>query len=335
MQKKDHRKKVRPHEKSVRKVKKSTVTEISKTSAKNNANNSKIVQKSYITHPATATKPQPLWTKFCMGFLLVSMALFSCIVLFFSVLYFVYEPSHERNWKPDLAREPYAEFNGSMVTIYNIRNQTYTQNGPESLAWYNDTFDLSKISKMWFLLEQFAPWAGGAHTFFSFEFNDGKKITLSVEARFETHEEYDPIVGIFEQYEIVYIITPETDNIKRRTLWLHQNVYMYPINASQQKIRALFEDVLVYANQLKKQPEYYHTLTNTCTTNLAKHADRVSPGRLGFTISRQLPGYSDEFLFKAGLLNITTLNRSEYNITDAGRLLDGDFSENIRTAIKE
>jgi hypothetical protein len=59
------------------------------------------------------------------------------------------------------------------------------------------------------------------------------------------------------------------------------------------------------ANKLAAKPEFYHTLTNNCTTNLVDHVNTLRPGAIPRDWRVLFPGHSDKMLFDLGLLETT------------------------------
>jgi hypothetical protein len=79
----------------------------------------------------------------------------------------------------------------------------------------------------------------------------------------------------------------------------------------------------------------YNTLGNTCTTNLVRHVNDITPGRIPPSPAILFPGYSDRLAFDLGLID-TDLPleqlRERYRINDlAIEHADApDFSRRIR-----
>ena len=55
-------------------------------------------------------------------------------------------------------------------------------------------------------------------------------------------------------------------------------------------------------DKLSKEPEFYDTLTNNCTTNIRSHINHLNPGRIPYDYRVLLPGYSDELAYDLGLI---------------------------------
>jgi hypothetical protein len=169
----------------------------------------------------------------------------------------------------------------------------------------------------------------------SFGFADGSYLVISVEARKEVGESYSVWRGLVRQYELMYVIGDERDLVLTRAVYRPDEVFLYPIRTTPEKIRALLVDMLKSADALPGHPEFYNTLTNNCTTRLWRHVEDVAPGRIPPSWKILLPGYSDELIRSLGLLN-TDLGidaaRRRFRINDRARRYAGspDFSRRIR-----
>ena len=246
-------------------------------------------------------------------------------------------PSNNRRWIAGQEKLPSATFTGATVTINDLRNFAWAPDGTHTPRWESRTFNLDDIESAWFILAPFSREnRGPAHTFLSFGFADSQYVAISIEARRELGEGYSIVKGLLRRYEIMYVIGDERDLIGLRTNVRGDDVYVYPIRAPRDKIRALFVQMLERANQLAERPEFYNTLTNNCTTNLLRHANQITPGRIPYGKEVFLPGYADELAYKLGLID-TSLPieqaRKQFLINDRARLYAGnsDFSTRIRT----
>lgn len=212
-------------------------------------------------------------------------------------------PSNERDWQPNLAVLPYAEFEGSLAHVYHIRNTSYTSAERYTPAYYDKTFDLDRLTSVWFMVEPFSDWGGSAHTFLSFEFEGPEYVTISVEARKERGETYHFVKGLFKRYELMYVVADERDAIGLRTNFRRDDVYLYPIRTTPEKVRELFVAMLGRANRLREHPEFYNTLTSNCTSNIVRHVNSLTPDRIPFSYKWLLPGYSDRLAYEIGLID--------------------------------
>ena len=101
----------------------------------------------------------------------------------------------------------------------------------------------------------------------------------------------------------MYVIGEERDLIGLRSYVRKEPVYLFPIKAKQEHVRALFEAMLLRANRLSGEPEFYNTLVNSCNTNIVRHLEELSQQNLPFHLGKILPGYADELAFELGLID--------------------------------
>jgi len=224
-------------------------------------------------------------------------------VLSIGLIWSLQRPSNDRPWMADQARMPLASFDGDAVTIENLRHATYRSTEDYDVRWYRRQYDLNAIERVDFVVEPFASWRGPAHTFLTFGFADGEYVAISVEIRKEQGESFSPLKGLFKQYEIMYVVGDERDLIGLRVNYRKNLVYVYPVKATKAQVRKLFAAMLERANQLARQPEFYNTLTNTCTTNIVWHFEDLTGENLPIDLRVLLPGYSDALAFEFGLVD--------------------------------
>ena len=264
----------------------------------------------------------------------ITLAALGVLALFRVVLSLLVRPSNERPWAVDQALLPVAEFDGPLVTIRNIRNFRYETTDRYTPAYYDKTFDLRKLDSAWFIVEPFGK-SSAAHTFVSFGFGPSEFVAVSVEIRKEKGESFSALKGLMRQYEVMYVVGDERDLIKLRTHYRKDPVYLYPMRTSRERMREMFTGMLERANKLRNQPEFYNTLTNTCTTNLVRHVNTMVPGRIPWHPAVFLPGYSDRLAYKLGLIE-TDLPLSEvrkrFRINELAEkhAEDPEFSQRIR-----
>jgi hypothetical protein len=271
------------------------------------------------------------------GLLLKVITVFVVFLLcVYIVLQLVTNPSNTRNWNTDQKILSYGEIKGDLVTLQNIRNFTYASTTDYVQNYYNKTFDLQKIKKVWYIVEPFSGIPGSAHTFLSFEFENNEFISVSIEIRKEQGESFHPIKGLFNQYEIMYVWGDEKDLIKLRSNYRNDKVYVYPMKATKEKVQALFLDMIQRTNTIKDNPEFYNTVTNTCTTNIVKHVNVVTPKKVPLlNLSVFFPEGSDKLAYQLGLID-TTLSfedaRKKFYINDLASTYadDDNFSVKIR-----
>lgn len=247
----------------------------------------------------------------------------------------VEQPSNYRDWSPDQAVLSYADFNGDRVTVHNIRNCTYLTENEYVVDLYDKTYDLKKLRSVDFITVPFRQAPVMAHTMLSFGFDGDDYLAVSVEIRKEKGEQYAFLNGVLRQYEIMYVVGDERDLIKLRTNYRKDDVYIYRTRATPEQARGMFADVFQRVNQLKEQPEFYHTFANNCTTNIVRHVNNLSPDMVPYDYRVLLPGLTAELAYELGLLD-TNLSFEETKrralVSDlAHRYAEApDFSAQIR-----
>lgn len=244
-------------------------------------------------------------------------------------------PSNDRDWLPGLDVLATADFHGNEVTIQNIRNCTYLSETDYVLDYYDKTFDLTKLTSVDFIVVPFKDSPALAHTMLSFGFEDQDFVAISVEARLEKGEVYSPIKGAAGQMELMYVIGDERDLIQLRTEHRDVDVYVYRAKVAARDVRAMFVDMLKRANKLAKEPEFYDTFANNCTTNIVDHINKLKPDLVPYTYHVLLPGHSDRLAYDLGLLDRsvpfeTLKRRAHVNARAHVFASRSDFSQQIR-----
>jgi hypothetical protein len=248
------------------------------------------------------------------------------------------QPSNDRAWSKDQAVLPLTEVNGDSLVVRNVRNSSYRSTTDYDVRYEDRAYDLNKLKKAWYVVEPFSSFAGSAHTFLSFEFEGGVFLAVSVEIRKEQGEKFSAFKGLFKQYELMYVFGDERDLIKLRSNFRKDDVYLYPVKASPADVRALLVGMAARANELAAHPEFYNTLTNTCTTEILRRVNDVVPGRIPWSYKVLFPGYSDQLASEIGLLDIDFpphMIRQYFRINSAAeRFADApDFSVKIREGL--
>lgn len=213
------------------------------------------------------------------------------------------EPSNDRDWIPEHKVLAHAEFNGDLVTIHNVRNCEFLTYRDCLVKHYDKTYDLTKLETVDFVVVPFSEIKAVAHTMLSFGFAGGEHVGISVEVRLENGEGYDPALGAFGRFELMYVIADERDLIPVRVEHRDVDVYVYRSTTPPEMARKLLVDMLQRANQLYQHPEFYDTLGNNCTTNIVRHINAIAPEKVPYDYRVLLPGYADKLAYELGLID--------------------------------
>ncbi len=268
-----------------------------------------------------------------------ALGLLAAVVAAYALSVVLVRPSNDRLWSPDQERIATAVFHGDSVLVRNVRNIHYRSTTDFDVRWEDRDYDLRRLESVWFMVEPFSGWRGPAHTLLSFGFGDGEFVAISVEVRKERGESFSPLLGLLRQYELAYVVGDERDLIGLRANHRRDSVYLYPIRTSAERMRALFLSMLERANALAAHPEFYNTLTSTCTTNIVRHVNVITPRRIPFSHKVLLPAHADDLAYDLGLIN-TGLPRATFRrahlINDLAELYadSASFSSGIRSRFR-
>ena len=245
-------------------------------------------------------------------------------------------PSHDRNWRPEVAVMPRATIDGDRVRISGVRNFDFRTRDDFTARYEDREVQLSHLKGIDFYVSYWAEgWVG--HTFLSFIFDNAPPLSISIETRPEVGEGFNPIASLFKQFELIYVVGDEHDLVGLRVNHRQETVYLYRLNATPEDARRLLMVYLERINELADRPEFYHLLSNSCTINIIRYANAA--GREGrFDIRHLLNGLIDSYLYHSGRVD-TTLPFDELRrrslINDAAKAADGapDFSDRIRASL--
>ena len=212
-------------------------------------------------------------------------------------------PSNNRDWIAEHRLLASARLAGNQLHVQNVRNCEFFSYRDCLVDYYDKTYDLSRLESVDFLMVPFNESPALAHTMLSFGFAGGDYLGVSVEVRLERGESYSPTLGLFGQFELIYVLADERDLIRVRTEHRDVDVLVYRARATSEQARRLLVDIVKRVNQLRDQPEFYDTLSNNCTTNLVRHINQLAPGRVPYDYRVLLPGFADHLAYELGLLD--------------------------------
>ncbi len=246
------------------------------------------------------------------------------------------QPKTNAHYPQEVAQTAYAEFKGDHVIVHNIRNSNYRSVTDFDVRWETREYDLKDLKT----LDVYVNYWGMdaiAHVFVSYGFTDGRYLAVSIEYRPEVGESYGTFNGLFKQYEIIYVWADERDIARLRTNYRKEDVYLYRTNLTPEQIRRLFVSMLEKTNSLRTKPEFYNTVTQSCTNTIGDHIIKARIFDLPFWQRKILTGATDRRLYERGLLENHGKTfpelRAQSKINAKGQAADQDpdFSKKIRT----
>jgi len=262
----------------------------------------------------------------------VFLGLFAAVLIW----YILIPPSHDREWRAEVAVMPRAIVDGDRVRITGVRDFDYRSRDDFTVRYIDREVSLAHLTSVDLFISYW--WPGPvAHTFVSFNFDNAPPVCISIETRPEEGESFSPVASLFKQYELIYVVGEERDLVRVRTDYRGEEVYLYRILASPEGVRRLFLIYMDRINELADTPEWYHLLKSNCTLNIVRYANAA--GREGgWDFRHYLNGWSDRYLYQAGRVD-TSLPfnelRARSRITDVSREAGDapDYSQRIRASL--
>jgi hypothetical protein len=217
--------------------------------------------------------------------------------------------------------------------LHNIRNCEYRSETDYDPHYYERTFDLGKLrSADLYMVYWGSPYM--AHTMVSFGFEGDQYVCFSIETRKVKGQSYSAVKGLFRQFQLICIAGDERDLVRLRTNYRKgEEVYLYRLRSSPERLRSSFLEYLQRVNSLRQQPEWYNAVTQNCTTSI--RSQRTAAERQAWDWRLLVNGYGDELLYERGLINtnipLAELKR-RVHINDRAKAVGNaaDFSVQIR-----
>lgn len=269
------------------------------------------------------------WLRGDARVLLPYAAGFALLLVWWSLI----APKQERVWADDVARNVTGTLKGNTVTLDNVRNFDWRSDDDYTVKWEQRSYNLDELRTVDTALSY---WTGPyiAHTLISFGFADGRFLTFSIEIRKEKGESFSAIGGFFKHFEMSLVAADERDILRVRTNARGEDMHLYRVMMPKAAMRSLFLAYLAEAESLKRQPQFYNTLTANCTTIVFEMVRRIVPG-LPLDYRLLASGYLDRYLFDVkGLVPGLSFQqlRMGGHVTARARAVneDADFSHAIR-----
>lgn len=251
--------------------------------------------------------------------------------------WFLLQPRNDRDWQTDVSRTPWAEVNGDLVTIHDVRNFDYRADdttGEKNPRWETRTVRLSELTGIAAFLNFWGvSWM--SHPILSFEFKKGPPLAISIETRKERGESYSALGGLYRRFELIYVVADERDVIRVRSNYRDgEEVYLYRVSMPPAEVRERFLEYIRSMNQLHERPRWYNAITANCTTSA--RSQRPVASRNPWDLRILLNGKIDEMFYQKGQLVTEGLPfpelRQRAKINEVAREADRDpkFSERIR-----
>lgn len=255
-------------------------------------------------------------------------------IILIMIWWLTLKPLQFRNWKAEVSKTAYAEIEGDIVTIHNVRNFQYQAESKFTPYYESRRFDLKNLTHVDVFINYWgSPYM--AHPIVSYDFGKDGRVCFSIETRPEQGEAYSAIGGLYRQYELTYVVADERDVIRVRTNFRKgEDVYLYRLKAP--LIKASFMEYVQTINELNQTPRWYNAITNNCTTAI-RH-QRAASERSPWDYRMLVNGLGDELLYEVKgidtsipfkeLKQVSHINAKAKAANDSA-----DFSDKIREGL--
>ena len=246
------------------------------------------------------------------------------------------KPQTDAQWNSDCEFVTSTTIEGSKITFRNVRDFFWRTTRDRDEVWAKEVVvDVEELKDIWFMVDHFHSIHGMAHTYLTFEFNDGTCLSFSFEARRRVKQRYHPWDGLWRNYELYLLVGFERDLTGLRTNARGNKDYMFRAITPPGKDKEMLRRLAKKANQLIEEPEWYHSFLTTCNTSIVRMVNRVTPGRVPFLWRNFLPGYTPRAALKLGLIEDWgglegTLERARIDLIAQEWDGVGDYSEMLR-----
>jgi len=192
---------------------------------------------------------------------------------------------------------------GDTIVVSNVRNFHWTGPATAEPRWETRTYDLTTLAHV-DVLSLYWKGPGIAHTYFSFVWQSGEALSISVEIRKEKDEAYSPIGGFFKAYELAVLAGDERDFYGWRVFFPAEDLQLFRTRATPAQARTLLLALLDNANRVAAAPVFYNTLLENCTTEVWMLTAAMGKGApVDWRVLAS--GYLPDFLHDQGLLATT------------------------------
>ncbi len=199
------------------------------------------------------------------------------IILFFQVIKFFQKPKLDKQWDSLFKHLPEISHNEKTGEIFvkNIRNTKYKENSEfkNEVNFLNKHYNLNNLSKIWLMLNPWAPFQ--SHAILSFQFGEhileSTFLTASYEVRKVNPLDFYTSQTVFKNFEGHYILATENDVLYVRTNIRKDNkLYLFPLNIEKEKCQKIFLNLTKEINSYSKQPFFYRIWRRNCLTETFK-----------------------------------------------------------------
>jgi hypothetical protein len=268
----------------------------------------------------------------------VTTVISAALIGFFFGWWSTIQPSETRDWATDVSLPATATLAGDTLVVQNVRDFDWRSETDFTSRWETRRYDLDKLASLDLIADY---WMGEpiAHIMMSFGFTDGRYLLWSIELRRTRAQSFSVVAGFFRAAELIYLAADERDALRLRAKVRGEDLRIYRVSATPEKIRAMLIAYVDEANVLAAQPAWYNTIISNCTTMIFKMA-KLTGSNIPLDWRVLASGYFPDYAYAQGLLDTALpmdilLERSKISATAlrSDNLSQPDYSRALRAGL--
>ena len=176
---------------------------------------------------------------------------------------------------------------GGELTVNNVRWLYTGKPIPGVLDWATAAIKPAFIKDIYFIKQPFPPEQIAAHSLLLMTFekggltdakgNESYGLVLSIEAYLKQGQAYNPLTGMDNVFNIVWVLSTWEDYASRSTLLNKNRLIPYKLKSFSMQQKTLLAREAVRQATVNRDGEFYNTVTNNCTNNLIILMNRALP----------------------------------------------------------
>lgn len=185
--------------------------------------------------------------------------------------------------------------------LRNVRDFFYRSENDFDVRYRTVTVDPKRISSIDAVFSHWDNMEEIAHSMLGLNFADGTTVVISLETRLPEGAEQNGIDGLFRRYELAMLAGTPEDLYGLRADHRGETLYIYRLDMDRRNMYDTVVSVFERAAKLRRNPQFYNSLSRNCTTGLLPMlpgADRYLHG----DIRLMLNGMAAKMLFEKDLI---------------------------------
>lgn len=185
-------------------------------------------------------------------------------------------PSHDRDWRTELAVLPSATIDGDRFTLHRVRDTLYRSLDDVTPRYNDHAVRLSRLRTMDVLVSE---WGSKlmCHPIAIFGFDDPEgpgrmyRVGFSLEVRARKGQGFSLTRNLYRQNELICVMATEHDFYRRRVD--HEpgrRLHLYRLRIRPEVLRTRFLEYIDLVNAIHAEPRWYHALATNCTTAIVR-----------------------------------------------------------------